>query len=505
MVSDLALSAYIASLRSSASLATAVYSQAATNIHHLETPLLLQWQESTGIEPPEVTQQNRQRAWDRAAASAVASKLLEDSADDTEKARLRAAGQPHSGAWLNVLPIASLGTLLDRETLRIAVALRVGAPACAPHRCRCGATVDTLGLHALSCQLSAGRLPRHAALNDIIKRSLHSAGMPSILEPAGLDRGDGRRPDGLTTFPFAEGRCLIWDSTCVDTYAGYIIHKSAAQAGAAAQGAENRKQRRYAELGRRFKFQPIAVETSGPLGQSTLPFLKELGRRIARETGDKREADYLFQRVSLAVVRGNATSLLMGSTSNAAPEASSDGDRSLEQDTTHTNLDAVGSCLATGSEAGSPPEQDAAPAHRRSAAGSLLATSVDGGHPPEQATAPAHHRSAANSSLATGADGGCPPEQDAAAAHHRSAADSSLATDADGGCSPEQDTALAHLSAASRLANGIDCLPELTGTATSPRPKDRLSEYEQIYMQMRAELTDRDPMSDPGLARYLRR
>ena len=182
------------------------------------------------------------------------------------------------------------------------------------HRCRCGATVDTRGLHALSCQLSAGRLPRHAALNDTIKRALHSAGMPSMLEPPGLDRGDGRRPDGLTLFPFTEGRCLIWDSTCVDTYATYIVNKSANQGGAAAQAAENRKRRRYEELGRRFKFQPIAVETCGSLGHSTLPFLKELGRRITCETGDKREVEFLFQRVSLAVVRGNATSLLMGPT-----------------------------------------------------------------------------------------------------------------------------------------------------------------------------------------------
>ena len=67
-------------------------------------------------------------------------------------------------------------------------------------------------------------------------------------------------------------------------------------------------------LGRRFKFRPIDVETSGSLGQSTLSFLKELGGRIARETGHKREAEFIFQRISLAVVRGNATSLLMGST-----------------------------------------------------------------------------------------------------------------------------------------------------------------------------------------------
>ena len=258
----------------------------------------------------------------------MATQLLEASPTDADRARLRAAAQPHSSAWLNALPVASLGTLLDREALRTAVALRVGAPVCAQHRCRCGATVDPLGHHALSCQLSAGRLPRHAALNDIIKRALHSAGVPSVLEPAGLDRGDGRRPDGMSTFPYTRGRCLIWDSTCVDTYANHIIHKSATQAGVAAEAAEKRKLQRYADLGRRFEFQPIAVETSGVLGQSTLPFLKKLGRRISHDTGEKREAEYLFQRLSLAVVRGNCTSLLMSSPSTMVQEVGSGGHHS---------------------------------------------------------------------------------------------------------------------------------------------------------------------------------
>ena len=35
-------------------------------------------------------------------------------------------------------------------------------------------------------------------INNIIKRSLDTAGLHSILEPVGLDRGDGRRPDGVT-------------------------------------------------------------------------------------------------------------------------------------------------------------------------------------------------------------------------------------------------------------------------------------------------------------------
>ena len=134
------------------------------------------------------------------------------------RARLLAAKQPHSGCWLRAVPISQLGLHLDDETLRISVALRVGASICEPHSCRCGVHVDKLGHHGLSCRYSAGRLPRHANINDVVKRALAAAGIPSWIEPVGLDRIDSRRPDGVTVFPYNQGKCLTWDATCVDTY-----------------------------------------------------------------------------------------------------------------------------------------------------------------------------------------------------------------------------------------------------------------------------------------------
>ena len=43
------------------------------------------------------------------------------------RARLMAMAQKESGAWLNALPVSSLGTLLDPENFRVVIALRVGA------------------------------------------------------------------------------------------------------------------------------------------------------------------------------------------------------------------------------------------------------------------------------------------------------------------------------------------------------------------------------------------
>ena len=199
-------------------------------------------------------------------------------------------------------------TFIYNDTLRIGVALRVGLTVCIPHRCKCGTMVDTFGTHPLSCRFSAGRIPRHSALNDVVRRGLFAAGIPSMLEPSGLDRGDEKRPDGITVYPYSRGRCLIWDATCVNTFASSNIIRAALAAGSDA--AEVRKIVKYAELGRCFIFQPVAVETSGAMGKSTIQFFKDLGRRLAMRFQDQRESYFLFQRVSLAILRGNAFSIL---------------------------------------------------------------------------------------------------------------------------------------------------------------------------------------------------
>ena len=84
------------------------------------------------------------------------------------------------------MPISSVGVRMDDDVVRIAVSLRLGVPLCHPHvySC-CGAEVNNLGTHGLSCQFSKGRHSRHAALNDIIKRALDYARIPCHLEPSG--------------------------------------------------------------------------------------------------------------------------------------------------------------------------------------------------------------------------------------------------------------------------------------------------------------------------------
>ena len=57
-------------------------------------------------------------------------------------------------------------------------------------------------MHGLSCRWSEGRHFHHSALNDIVHRALSSTRIPSRLEPSGISRSDGKRPDGITLVPW---------------------------------------------------------------------------------------------------------------------------------------------------------------------------------------------------------------------------------------------------------------------------------------------------------------
>ena len=74
--------------------------------------------------------------------------------------------------------------------------------------------MDEFATHGLSCKMSAGHLPQYAAINTIVKMSLARPQIPSALEPVGLCRSNGKRPDGVTITPWQAGRTLVWDITC---------------------------------------------------------------------------------------------------------------------------------------------------------------------------------------------------------------------------------------------------------------------------------------------------
>ena len=61
---------------------------------------------------------------------------------------------------------------------------------------------------------------------------------------------------------------------------------------------------------RNIKFIPVSVESTGVFGPRTVSFVKDLGRRITRQSGNTNATTYLRQRLSMAIQRGNALSVL---------------------------------------------------------------------------------------------------------------------------------------------------------------------------------------------------
>jgi len=55
----------------------------------------------------------------------------------------------------------------------------------------------------------------------------------------------------------------------------------------------------------------VAIETTGVYGKSTAPFLSGLAKKLVDVSGDPRERQWLHQRLSLAVVRGNVAGILI--------------------------------------------------------------------------------------------------------------------------------------------------------------------------------------------------
>jgi hypothetical protein len=63
---------------------------------------------------------------------------------------------------------------------------------------------------------------------------------------------------------------------------------------------------KYAHLATTHIFISIAVETGGSWNVQAVEFVQDLGRRISEVTNEPLEMQFLFQRLPMAVQRGNA-------------------------------------------------------------------------------------------------------------------------------------------------------------------------------------------------------
>ena len=205
---------------------------------------LTAWYELSSVDAMPVAKREAQKTW----STPVLDKLqmdIEQSLDRTQSKRFSRTQGRYAGDWLNAIPMSPLGLKLTDGQLDCAVTLRLGAKICAAHTCCSGQIVHEYGTHGLACKRSARRFARHAFFNDSFNRSLAWVLMPSNLEPAGLSRTDGKRPDGVTAFPWQRGKPLVWDMTFVDS----LAPSRAQQQGSFSTEAQTGKTLKYSNFG----------------------------------------------------------------------------------------------------------------------------------------------------------------------------------------------------------------------------------------------------------------
>ena len=143
------------------------------------------------------------------------------------------------------------------------------------------------------------KMPSKKIIRDAFKTAL----IHVTLEPSGLLRNDGRRPDGTRLTPWQGGKPIAWDFTCVNRIATSNISSGKQEGLVSANIAEDRKSNNYRQLETFYYFEPVAIEILGGIGETSYNFLKELSRRIDAKAQEKRCFLFLRQRLGIAVQR----------------------------------------------------------------------------------------------------------------------------------------------------------------------------------------------------------
>ena len=110
--------------------------------------------------------------------------------------------------------------------------------------------------------------------------------------------------------PWQSGKslCWEWDVTVTCSLAESYIDRAALEAGAAAEMAATRKEEKYVDLGDRYIFEPIVVETLGVFNASARHILDGIDR-ISANSYEALDTIIHYQKILILVQLFNAVLL----------------------------------------------------------------------------------------------------------------------------------------------------------------------------------------------------
>ena len=98
--------------------------------------------------------------------------------------------------------------------------------------------------------------------------------------------------------------------TVADTVCQSYVTQCSINPCAAAVIRENQKTSKYKNLAEDYHFIPIGIESFGSWGPEGHKLIRSIGKKVIEATGEKRSTSFLFQRISMAIQRGNASCVL---------------------------------------------------------------------------------------------------------------------------------------------------------------------------------------------------
>ena len=235
-----------------------------------------------------------------------------------DRARFHSLLLPHAGDWLEVVPSPALQLHIDSRSFAKAMLYRLGLrimPSSACPADHCDKDLDEKGDHAMHCRDDHGiRGGRHDRIRDQIFKEAQRAGFNPKKEMPALIPGTQSRPADVFVEGWTNGRRMAFDVSVVSPTQDAIIDRAAVNAASAIEMRKNEKMRKHATNCRDagLFFEPLVVETFGGWDAAAVKTLKTFATHCAprKNIAPDLEIKQFFQRLSIALQRGNATLLL---------------------------------------------------------------------------------------------------------------------------------------------------------------------------------------------------